>query len=53
MQVNDDSELLKLMMDDNHAAEDMYKPTNYWSVIDRMWLAIIYVSLTGRPKWST
>lgn len=37
-QVNDDSELLELMMEDTRSAPDLYKPTNYWLNYEKRFL---------------
>jgi putative sugar O-methyltransferase len=38
MQVSDDPQLLKLMLEDTAHAPDIYKPTNYWAVFEKKFL---------------
>lgn len=38
MQVSDDPELLKLMLDDTAEASDLYKPTNYWAIYEKKFI---------------
>lgn len=38
MQVLDDPELLKIMLDDTISSSDLYKPSNYWTTYERKFL---------------
>lgn len=38
MQVLDDPQLLKLMLEDTANATDIYKPTNYWAIYEKRFL---------------
>jgi len=38
MQISDDPELLKLMLEDTSESPDFYKPTNYWALYEKKFL---------------